>query len=276
MTRAVGLAGAGRVAEAQEVQLHQAGPLADRLERLTNQLVNLAEADMVAGIEASQQAYGTSRTIVVAFALGSVVLALGLGYAISWSLVGPVNEIEAGLRRIAAGDFTERVRVANRDELGCWPPTSTAPPTSSGVSTGSFSVRSASRTLGEVSEAVNSSLELDKVLASIAAHAATLAEADTGIVYSFDSADGAFRIRASHRLDPEVHERLTREPMPLGQGAVGRAGAERRPVQIADIGAEPGYTARPLMLSAGYHAVLAVPLLRSETLVGGLVLPDYP
>ena len=55
---------------------------------------------------------------MIAFALGSIVLALVLGYAISWSLIGPVKEIEARLSEVAAGDFTRRVHVVNRDELG--------------------------------------------------------------------------------------------------------------------------------------------------------------
>src|SRR5262249_33290638 len=93
-------------------------PLADRLERLTNQLVNKAEADMVAGIEASNQAYGTAQWIVVAFALGSIALALALGYVISWSLIAPVKETEARVNKIAGGDFTQRLQVPNRDELG--------------------------------------------------------------------------------------------------------------------------------------------------------------
>jgi signal transduction histidine kinase/DNA-binding NarL/FixJ family response regulator len=109
---------AGRVAEARELQLAQIAPLADRLERITNQLVNRAEANMVAGIEASDQAYATSQWIVVAFALGSIVLALILGYVMSLSLIGPVTEVEARLKQIAAGDFSQRVRVINRDELG--------------------------------------------------------------------------------------------------------------------------------------------------------------
>ena len=46
------------------------------------------------------------------------MLALVLGYAISWSLIGPVKEIEARLNQIAAGDFSQRVHVVNRDELG--------------------------------------------------------------------------------------------------------------------------------------------------------------
>jgi signal transduction histidine kinase/DNA-binding NarL/FixJ family response regulator len=118
VTDAVELIRSGRLAEARELQLAQAAPLADRLERITNQLVNRAEADMAAEIEASDQAYATSQWTVVGFALGSILLALILGYAISWSLIGPVTEIEARLKQIAAGDFSQRVRVINRDELG--------------------------------------------------------------------------------------------------------------------------------------------------------------
>ena len=118
ITTVVELIRAGRAAEAREIQLAQAAPLADRLERLTNQLVNKAETDMVVGIEASKQAYAISRSIVVGVALGSIVLALIFGYAISWSLIGPVTEIEVRLNQIAAGDFTQRVHVVNRDELG--------------------------------------------------------------------------------------------------------------------------------------------------------------
>jgi signal transduction histidine kinase len=118
VTRVIELIRGGRTAEARRMQLQEATPLADRLERLTNQLVNKAEADMVAGIEASTEAYGTAQWIVIAFALGSIVLALGLGYSISWSMVGPVKKIEARLSEVAAGDFTQRVHVANRDELG--------------------------------------------------------------------------------------------------------------------------------------------------------------
>jgi len=118
VTRAVGLIRAGRVAEGRDLELKEAGPLADKLERVTNQLVNRAEADMVASIEAGESAYRTSRWIVVGFAVGSIGLALLLGYAISWSLIEPVKRMDASLREIGSGDFSQRVEVANRDELG--------------------------------------------------------------------------------------------------------------------------------------------------------------
>jgi signal transduction histidine kinase len=42
----------------------------------------------------------------------------GRADAISWSVIGPVKKIEARLDRLSAGDFIQRVHVANRDELG--------------------------------------------------------------------------------------------------------------------------------------------------------------
>jgi signal transduction histidine kinase len=118
VTRVVELIRGGHVDEAREAQLKEARPLANRLERLTNELVNKAEADVVAGIEASGEAYRTSQKFVVAFALGAIVLALILGRTISLSLIGPIREIDGRLNEIASGDFTQRVKVGNRDEFG--------------------------------------------------------------------------------------------------------------------------------------------------------------
>src|SRR5439155_1851951 len=108
----------GNGTEGMAIQRAHASPLAARLARVTNELVNKAEGDMVARIEVSHDAYLTARWSVIGFAVGSIGLALLFGYAISWSLIGPVKEIEARLREIAAGDFSQRVEVPNRDELG--------------------------------------------------------------------------------------------------------------------------------------------------------------
>jgi signal transduction histidine kinase len=118
VTDAVDLMRAGDVAAARELEVTRAGPLADKLRRLTDQLVNKAEADMVASVDASRRASESSRLVFVGFGAVSIALALLLGYAISWSIIGAVRVIEARLSEIAAGDFTRRVEVPNRDELG--------------------------------------------------------------------------------------------------------------------------------------------------------------
>src|SRR5438034_1435466 len=118
VTRVVELIRSGRAAEGRELQLAQATPLADRPERLPNQLVNQAEAGLVASVDTSHDAFVRARWAVVGFAVGAIGLALVLGFAISWSLVGAVTAMDAGLAQIASGDFSRHVDIPNRDELG--------------------------------------------------------------------------------------------------------------------------------------------------------------
>ena len=141
VTRVVELIRNGHVDEAREAQLKEARPLANRLERLTNELVNKAEADVVADIEASGEAYRTSQMIVIAFVVGAIALALILGRTISWSLIGPIREIDARLHEIASGDFAQRVRSAMATSSARWRPTSTGRRSSSAISTGSWKWR---------------------------------------------------------------------------------------------------------------------------------------
>lgn len=107
----------GNVAEGRD-QLIRAAPLADQLELSTGKLVVLADAGMAASIKQTRAAYVVSRWMVIGFAAGSIGLALFLGYVISWSLIGPVKRMDAQLKQIASGDFSNRVEVPNRDELG--------------------------------------------------------------------------------------------------------------------------------------------------------------
>jgi signal transduction histidine kinase len=104
-------------AKAKELRIRTA-PIADSLERLTNEMVNRAEADMESRVDESRRAYLTSRWVVIGFAAGSIGLAILLGYAVSSSLMQPITLMDSRLKQIAAGDFTKRVEVPNRDELG--------------------------------------------------------------------------------------------------------------------------------------------------------------
>ena len=71
--------------------------------------------DLVARNAAS---YGGSRDLFIGVAASALILALVMGFALSWSLIGPIQGIDARLAAIASGDFTGHVDVVNRDELG--------------------------------------------------------------------------------------------------------------------------------------------------------------
>ena len=59
-----------------------------------------------------------SLILTAAFAITAIVLALFCGFVISWSLILPIREAQRFLDKVAAGSFSGRVSVPNRDELG--------------------------------------------------------------------------------------------------------------------------------------------------------------
>src|SRR4029077_1044410 len=75
-------------------------------------------------------------------------------------------------------------------------------------------------------------------------------------------------------MEEELINALRANPPRLGDGVVGRAAVSREPVQIPDISQEHAYTPRmrALLERFGFRASLAVPLLREEHIIGGLVV----
>ena len=129
------------------------------------------------------------------------------------------------------------------------------------------------RALGEVGQAVSSTLDLETVLNTIVSRAAQLAGADGASIAEYDEVTRAFRLRATHNYDPELVETLPRGADPDGRGSHGRAAERREPMQVPDIAPEGAYQShlRDILLRMGYRAVLAVPLLREDQVIGALV-----
>jgi signal transduction histidine kinase len=128
--------------------------------------------------------------------------------------------------------------------------------------------------LGDVSRALSATLDLDAVLQTIVTRANQLAGTDACTVYEYDGQSETFVMRATHNLDEAVASALRRAPIRRGDGAVGRVAVTREPVQIADIALEGAYhgALRDLLLQSGTRALLAIPLLREDQVVGGLTV----
>jgi signal transduction histidine kinase len=126
----------------------------------------------------------------------------------------------------------------------------------------------------EVGQAVSSSLDLETVLRTIGMHAIDLSGADGGGIFELDGRTQSLRLRTSHQQAPELVAILRRSPLKVGEGAAGRAVATRGPVQIPDATVEGAYqsSVRDIMIRSGFRALLAVPLLRENEVLGALVV----
>ncbi len=131
------------------------------------------------------------------------------------------------------------------------------------------------KALGEVGQAVSSTLDLQTVLSAIVGHAVQLSGTSGGVIYEYDEAAQEFHLRATYRIEKEVVEALQTTPVRPGQGATGQTATVRAPVQVPNILAEREHTgtrARPMLVRLGYRSVLAVPLLREERIMGALTV----
>ena len=129
--------------------------------------------------------------------------------------------------------------------------------------------------LGEVGQAVSSTLDLQTVLTTIVARAVQLSGTSSGVIYEYDEAAGEFRLTATHGWDVEMIEARQAAPIRHGEGAIGKAAATRAPVQVPDILDERAPMlpmAREMLAQRGCRSLLAIPLLREQRIVGGLTV----
>src|SRR6516225_5152510 len=125
--------------------------------------------------------------------------------------------------------------------------------------------------LGEVSQAVNSTLDLQTVLSTIVAKAVQLSGTEAGAIYVFDEVQELFQMRATYGLSEELIAAI--EDQHIGASdAIRQATQDRQPQEIADIRDEPPSPLREIAMRAGYRARLIVPLVSADKIVGALVI----
>jgi two-component system, NtrC family, sensor kinase len=132
--------------------------------------------------------------------------------------------------------------------------------------------------LGEVSQTLSSTLELETVLQTIVERANQLADTAGCVIWEYDDSHQEFRLQASHYSDerdatvaPALGGVTT---MPRGHGVTTQVAELRQPVQIHDITVEGAYDSpvrRPL-IEAGHRALLGVPLLHEDEVLGVLAV----
>jgi signal transduction histidine kinase len=101
------------------------GELLHRQERFDDEITarvgRLVEAQQIRMRRLRESVAAANRKALIltsGFAVTAIVLALFCGFVISWSFIIPVREAQSFLSQVAAGNFSGRMSVPNRDELG--------------------------------------------------------------------------------------------------------------------------------------------------------------
>ena len=128
------------------------------------------------------------------------------------------------------------------------------------------------RALGEVSQAVNSTLDLETVLSTIVAKAVQLSGTEAGAIYVFDDMQREFHLRATYGMDLELIEALSHQHIGFDAPIFTPGIAHGEPVQRADLRDEASSEVGEIILRAGYRARLMAPLVRGEETIGMLVV----
>ena len=128
------------------------------------------------------------------------------------------------------------------------------------------------RALGEVSQAVNSTLDLETVLSTIVAKAVDLSGTEAGAIYAYDEAAREFHLRATYGMNDELISALSRQHIGLDDPIIALTLGKREPSQLPDLKEATSSAVNDVILRAGYRALLVAPLLRGEDIVGMLVV----
>jgi signal transduction histidine kinase len=125
------------------------------------------------------------------------------------------------------------------------------------------------RALGDVTQAVNSTLDLQAVLDAIVGKATQLSGTEAGVIYVFDEVTREFQLRATYGMTADMITVIKAHHADFSE-AVRAATQRREPDQVADL--QPVSRANELVIGLGYRARLVVPLLAPDRIVGALVV----
>jgi signal transduction histidine kinase/inosine/xanthosine triphosphate pyrophosphatase family protein len=128
------------------------------------------------------------------------------------------------------------------------------------------------KVLGEVSQAVNSTLDFETVLETIVTKAVQLSGTDAGAIYVFDQQQREFNLRSTYGMDQELIATLRQRQVGRDNPNLVLSMSKGEPIQVADLREEAPSTLNQIILRAGFRARLAAPLLHSGGVVGMLVV----
>ncbi len=219
--------------------------------------------------------------IALLIALG-LVTAIIAGTIMARRMLVPIKALRAGAHRLGAGDFSQRIEVKTSDELEELADQFNGMASQLAETYAGLESKVNERTrdlaqsinelkvLEEVGRAVSSSLDLNAVLPTVAARAQEITHADAILIYGYDAARRQFNLTESIGIDKATegqHLAIDADNSPLGEAA-----AKSEPIAIPDLGDITDHPLRDVVVEAGFHSVLVVPLVDQQGILGSLVV----
>jgi len=126
--------------------------------------------------------------------------------------------------------------------------------------------------LGEVGDAVGSTLDLDEVLDQIVSNAVRLTDTDGGSIMEYDESSDSFHVRAASGSSQALLNELRAITIDRKTTLVGRAATGHQTVEVPDLSAVERDPHLDALFRHGWRSVLAVPILRGDRILGALVI----
>jgi signal transduction histidine kinase/DNA-binding response OmpR family regulator len=221
------------------------------------------------------EAYGPLYAAVQRLALvllAALIFAVLAGMVLARRMVGPIRALRAGAERIGGGDLSQRIVIKTGDELEGLADQFNDMAARVQESYADLEQKVELRTrelersvtelraLGEVTQAVNSTLELQTVLSTIVTHAVRFSGNEAGAIYVSDPLTQQFRMRATHGIDAQLIADLDRDRS--HERSLQRYLQKRgdlRPFTL-DVETEPDTAMKDALLRAAFRALLIIPL----------------
>jgi signal transduction histidine kinase len=282
------------VGKAEKLIAENAG-LSVRLTAAVDRLVSEAENDVSSSARGALSVQRLSAQVLLAFAILSFVSSILIVWLyVSRNLIRRLMELSTGMLAIAAGTRKEPIAISGSDEVAemgrvvevfrkntlerdelLTEKGQAAERLENEVKQRTAELAQSVqelRALGDVSQAVNSTIDLETVLSTIVTKAVQLSGTEAGTIYVFDEASQEFRMRASYGMDDAIIAEIKGRHIRMGETVVSRAVLQRKPVQIYDVQHDPSSPVLDVIVRAGFRGHLTVPLLGADRIVGALVV----
>jgi signal transduction histidine kinase len=216
--------------------------------------------------------------------IGALVFAFLAGLVLARKMVGPIQALRTGAARIGSGDLRQRISIKTGDELEALADQFNDMAGRLQESYADLEKKVELRThelaqsvaelraLGEVSQAVNSTLDFQEVLNTIVTKAVQLSDTDAGAIYDYDENKSEFGLRSTYGMDESLIAAIKERHIRIGDVGIGQAAAQRAPLQIPDVQTQSPSAVLDVVVRAGFRALLIIPLLGAERVVGALVV----